>query len=244
MSTITYQIEGKGLISIVYDGSTDLLKIDNNIICLNTLGPFQGISNSFFIHANCDSNYINDLLQKVGFNLYSNFDLSKERYDSLTSFLSFFETGIFYVSKPLVFSFANPDSKCKLVCGGFGSQNCPIFLTKNNNKLNQKLIDKYKTEIKKGERPIILAYRKDYYKGSEVGHSYVIDGHHKLMAYSQLEIPPNLWEIVNIGQTDYDETDQLLCKYLNQKEVKKTSLKYFYDVEEDAFGNIQKLHSR
>jgi len=236
-----YNIKGNGKIIVSYDGTISYLKIDNKIIALTVHGPLQDIYNVYLIKGDFNNNVLNHFLKQINFDFYSDLNFFKEKNSQIEHLLEMFEPGIFYLEKANNFFIDKVESDCKLVVGSFKDSSRSLFATKDLDNLDETVISGYKQQILIGNKPIILSYRKDYGKGAETGESYLIDGHHKLAAYTELKIEPYIWEIVNIGQDEYEELDQGICKYLDRQKIE--SLKYFYLIEEDTFGNIIKLKS-
>lgn len=244
MENITYQINGENSIAIQYDGTTEILKISNQIISINIDGPHQNFPNSFYIKTGLNNNLINQTLNNIEFNFKSTKNLFTTKDTSITKFLELFESGTYYVefSDYRYNEFRLPINNYDLIIGGFEDYRLPLLCTKEKSEIDTNLVEKYKKEIKNGSKPIILSYRKDYGKGAERGSAFLLDGHHKLLAYSALKIKPQIWEIVNIGTNAYDKTNQAICKYLNFEEIKESSLKYFYEAEYDITGILKKLN--
>jgi len=67
--------------------------------------------------------------------------------------------------------------------------------------LNTSIVEKYKNNIQKGARPIcVLLKLKDSWS------IFVLDGHHKLTAYSQLKINPQVLVISKLDNHKIDST--------------------------------------
>ena len=227
-----------------YDGTTSYLEIDKAIIAVNIDGPYQNVYNSYFIRGDFNSNYVNHNLKQISFDFYTDHHFFSSNHIQMEQFLECFEPGSYHIEQADNFFISFLESEYKLLCGSFSIQDHALLFTRNTIDLKRTIIDTYKNEIAQGDRPFILSYRKDYGYGSETRDSFIIDGHHKLMAYIELGIKPKIWEIVNFVPDIYDPTNQLLCAYLNKEEIKNTSLKYFYCFTENHLGELCKLESK
>lgn len=237
---INYQIKGKNNITIKYDGVIQWLGVLENKLCINLDNSSQYFLESYFIRTIENNHFFNQILKEINFDFLSEKNFYLNECNSIYKFLEYFESGNYYVEfgnyELGEFRFPYTSKDYQLVQAGYNAPRLPLMCTLFKSDLNFDTIDKYKVQIKKGLKPIILSYRKDY--GSETGPcSYLLDGHHKLMAYNALLIKPNIWEIVNIASDEYNITDQTLCQYLNIKELQETILKYNYKSK----YNIRKL---
>lgn len=239
---IFYGIAGNSSVKAYYDGTTSYLEIDSEIIALIAHGPYQGFYNCYFIKGYFASDFLNDLLRKIGFDFYSCKDFFREQSHEIEELLKVFAPGTFYLNNLHHYFINIADTDCKLVCGTFGEYDTPLYTTKNMGELNQAVVEEYKQEIMNERQPIILSYRKDVDRGSETGENFLIDGHHKLAAYMELKVKPLIWQIIHVVATDYDVIDQRICKYLDPQQVE--SLKYFYTMVVDDSGNITSLKMR
>lgn len=114
--------------------------------------------------------------------------------------------------------------------GSYGD-NCFLF-TRAMESINNKRVKFFEEEIKEGKRPFALILRKEYTEKDIVSIShansgwFIVDGHHKLLAYQNLNIAPPLLKIRQIvNQSEYDnfninELDDLLmnCQLKHMKE--------------------------
>lgn len=88
-----------------------------------------------------------------------------------------------------------------------------FIFTQPSEILNNNRIDLYQEEIKQGKKPFAIIYsgysttKGTYEDGSNWQRTYqsgnfIIDGHHKLIAYKKLNKPPSLLRIEKIYQSD------------------------------------------
>lgn len=240
-----YNTNGNSKISLSFDGYSSWLNINNTLIAINVAGPIQNVPNSFHVRCNFESNYVNEILDGLEFDFNSSFNLFESKSDKIERLLSFFEPGQYHIASPVYNNFGIGcflEDSYKLLLGDFDPQLAPFNCVRNKQDLDFTIIESFKQKIKQGINPIVLAYRKDY--GSETGASFILDGHHKLIAYHELKTKPKIWEIVKLQSEVYDKTDQELCEFLNHKEIKDTSLEYFYNITMDATGILTKIIKR
>ena len=79
-----------------------------------------------------------------------------------------------------------------------------LVFTQNAKSLNPEVIKQYESLIQQGQRPYCLVYNSEY---SDSDNNYVIDGHHKLMAYHHLNIRPNIVEITQLNEANPPTAD-------------------------------------
>lgn len=109
--------------------------------------------------------------------------------------------------------------------------------TENENSINRDRIKKYELEIKEGQRPFAIIISNYYrpetdplypykelggYDGDWNSEKFILDGHHKLLAYKNLGVNPNFailyknFKHMNETYFDFTEFSEILNK--NQKE--------------------------
>ncbi|MEO3407087.1 hypothetical protein AAFN85_24435 [Mucilaginibacter sp. CAU 1740] len=239
---VMYNTTGSSKIRVDYDGTISCLKIDNNIIVVTVEGPYPDPINVYHVKGYSHNALLNFALKDIEFDFYTKANLFREKSSSVERLLEIFEPGSFCVEHVTNFVICEIVSNTEFVFGSFDDHSPFLFATKQLNSLDRTTIDLYKQQIIDGSKPIILSYRKDYSNGSLTGNSFLIDGHHKLVAYKELNVEPYIWEIANLVHHDYDELDQSVCQYLNHQKIE--SLKYSYTVEGDSLGNVIKLKPR
>ncbi|MEM1328053.1 MAG: hypothetical protein AAGI23_18985 [Bacteroidota bacterium] len=74
-----------------------------------------------------------------------------------------------------------------------------LVTTQSVEQLDKATVEKYKDLIAKGKRPYCLVYNTQETRSSI---SYLLDGHHKLKAYCDLNINPCVIELTQLGDTD------------------------------------------
>lgn len=80
--------------------------------------------------------------------------------------------------------------------------------------MNMKRIDYYKDIIKQGFRPFAIILNCSSSMFGYKSNSYIIDGHHKLLAYKALNIFPHLVEITKLGKTNKSIDSEFLLNNL------------------------------
>lgn len=79
-----------------------------------------------------------------------------------------------------------------------------IMATRSSEKLNKKRIQYFFNRISEGERPFILLIDGFFDRGCDSDFdspAYILDGHHKLMAYKELNISPPICLITYLPET-------------------------------------------
>ncbi len=129
----------------------------------------------------------------------------------LEPLLCLFESGE-YQLKPLTIKGARPmwddypgktlDMDFKEDIGTFYPMDTELITTRPKRLLNQERIKFYEAILKQGQRPIVItAGVKDGWT------EFVIDGHHKLQAYTSLKIAPRVLQIVKQTYSPVTEED-------------------------------------
>ncbi len=88
--------------------------------------------------------------------------------------------------------------------GFYDAFECCLIFTQNAEDLNVETIRRYESEIKRGKRPYCVIYNSAI---SDRDNNYVLDGHHKLMAYHNLKIRPSILEITQVTEENSGPVD-------------------------------------
>ncbi|HEX2627842.1 MAG TPA: hypothetical protein VHM26_02480 [Chitinophagaceae bacterium] len=113
---------------------------------------------------------------------------------------------------------------------GFYEATDAVFIaTEDADSINPKRIKYFEEKIAKGERPFPIIFQS-YFAGDENSiyyeglHSddYVLDGHHKLLAYANLKIQPPLAVITHLPKTRMEAA-------FNKEELKQALYPWQYD---------------
>lgn len=99
-----------------------------------------------------------------------------------------------------------------IYCSTFGIKF--LMATISEQYINAERVDFFKQEIKNGKRPFIAVYQyytevKDITSNSDYDRDveseiYVVDGHHKLLAYKELNIYPPILSIISFKESKYE----------------------------------------
>ncbi|HEX6432421.1 MAG TPA: hypothetical protein VF008_32230, partial [Niastella sp.] len=103
-----------------------------------------------------------------------------------------------------------------------------FLFTRAMESINHERVDFFETEIKNGRRPLAIVLRKEfteeginYIKHNNSGW-YIVDGHHKLLAYQNLNIQPPILKIKQkVSESAYNN--------FNLLELKNVLLRCQYD---------------
>lgn len=204
-------IDGKGIIKIGFDNYThsEHLSIFNPIVFLSKIDTYDYSELSLLPLGSTDTfSLLNNSLKLDFYKDYTNKE--DELHHLLEPFLSLFTNGkynISFVEKfdlPCVFTYKRPSEeyiKNKVKdfeqnflnnkIRNFNNNKCIIYdfddeliSIKTNSEINTEKVFFYENQIKEGKRPFIIVF-----SGTEF-FSYVLDGHHKLVAYQNLRIQP------------------------------------------------------
>ena len=227
-----YHTTGNGEIRTSYDGHTSWLEVDSQLIAMTTI--CDSIS-SYLINV-ASTGRVNEILADIEFDFYTTHNFWEEKADCFQDLLVHFDPGVYYVNGAGGYHFIGKEKSYDLIVFSPEILQC----TKRRSELDAAVIQKYKQEIASGLRPIVLAYREDF--GTEYGHSYVLDGHHKLVAYEEARIQPTIWELVKMNEEvsgdTYDETNPNIGPYLDYEEIISEALQFDYHIIRDRSGKI------
>ena len=81
-----------------------------------------------------------------------------------------------------------------------------LIFTQSEADLDPVVVERYTQEIKSGKRPYCLVYSSQI---SECYNNYVLDGHHKLKAYLDLQIRPSIIEIRQVTEEGYSASNEI-----------------------------------
>lgn len=238
---VFYNIEnGQRGISAYYDGTTDWLEINEEVIAITTQGTAQYLCDEYLIRTNNFDNTINEILDNINFDFYSDKHFYTEHSSDFQGFLSYFRTGRYYIISLFdsYIHFVEKDYKVAI----FKEENYwkLVQCIKSRKGLSEKIISKYLNEINRGLRPIVIGYKCDY--DGEDGMIYLLDGHHKIVAYERAGEPPNFQIIIEVRKDEYNYLNPAVYSYLNHKDIIE-KLEFHYQVHKDENGNIKKLIS-
>lgn len=104
--------------------------------------------------------------------------------------------------------------------GGICDENySELFFTQKLDVINFETVKFYKDQISNGKRPVIITLRN--YPGFE----YILDGHHKILAYNELTITPHILRFQNLdGKINYQIDDEAFKSFLTDSEFNRIIL--------------------
>lgn len=118
-----------------------------------------------------------------------------------------------------------------------------LMFTQPFETLDTKLIKYYEDKIKNGERPVAISIRvkradqQDEESYQETGYNttkYILDGHHKLVAYQNLNIKPTYIVINRINRGMQDEHDESSLPNLNM-------YLFYYQIEHIVNNGLESM---
>ncbi|MEZ5044981.1 MAG: hypothetical protein R2828_34105 [Saprospiraceae bacterium] len=206
-----YQIEeGQGILNIICDGFVSTIQLYERSItatwpdCSGSIGRY--IASSNFQNKELIANNLNHSLNNS----------DKEGSESLIpEFLKLFTNGNYQVTfhneiKEFDLQYVGKYEEYKnFTYNYYPSVDRNFLFSQDAESLDRDRIDRYKLLIEKGERPIAIIYSHLYllekefewkflYNDNVWSDEFIIDGHHKMVAYDELRISPNYFHIRKI----------------------------------------------
>lgn len=227
---------GLNLINIKSDGYSECFTVNEEILAI----VWRTHLTYYFV----SSNY--DYLERLKLELidYRKADEFESIIKNLTAFLGYFQTGKYIISLDdynldfvdivhdvnLYSSQSIDDETGHFTYCNFTEKDTIMFL-KSFSEIDHEIVDGYKHKIlTENVRPVIVAFGVDYHYGI-IGDDYnpkieldkfIIDGHHKLIAYKDLGINPPILTITRIDNTSNYKKNFLdeYENHLNQDEMR------------------------
>lgn len=114
-----------------------------------------------------------------------------------------------------------------LTCSNFyeGGESNYLVATQSKSLINLEIVKEYKQKIEKGLRPTILVYNAWDISSDIYSNNYLIDGHHKMQAYSEAGIKPKILEFSEI-EVDFKERK---WNFYNLSNMYTWQLKHMFD---------------
>ena len=81
--------------------------------------------------------------------------------------------------------------------GFYDGRSDVVIMTQTKSSIDKKRVEYYKNLISTGKRPYLLIYNRDI-TIDDLSNNYLIDGHHKFMAYLELDIEPVILEVTQM----------------------------------------------
>jgi len=81
-----------------------------------------------------------------------------------------------------------------------------LVATQAKHTINEARVKFFEEQIAQGERPFAIIFKCEYKRGDDMGHAatsdrYIIDGHHKLLAYQRQHVAPRIAELTHYAAT-------------------------------------------
>ena len=185
--------DGQGIIDIISDGFATALVIEKTVAvnwpdCAGSIGEYYAVSRENYDRQKA---LTADLIQSL------TDGSDKDVFAAITIFLDLFANGKYKVvigavdvssaeiAYDIKMTYADEVDENKTFTYGFypyGYGEVLLF-SRSINTIDENRVKEYVETIKNGNRPKIVLFA-----GSSEDHSYVIDGHHKLLAYQKLGI--------------------------------------------------------
>lgn len=114
-----------------------------------------------------------------------------------------------------------------------------FIATEPFSNINQEQVKYYEELIKQGKRPFAIVYNSEFYSNNEeadwISEKYIIDGHHKLLAYSNLKIYPAIAMISKVHNSkneipfDFQSLKKRLYKVQSEHIINNWEDKDYYE---------------
>jgi len=189
---------GEGIIDIISDGFANALVIKTAVAvswpdCAGSIGEYYSVSQ----HTTADQMALAGSLNQV-----VNTGTDSEILAAASVFLNLFTDGVYHIAiseidvntegighdNMMIYHETVADAD-KFNYRGFDyNDEEPYLFSRSYHTINQNRVAEYVKLISAGARPKVVTYHHYYYNSPTSPH-YIIDGHHKLLAYMQLRVP-------------------------------------------------------
>ncbi len=212
---------GQGIIDILFDDFASCLLVKkaravNWPDCRGSIGEYYAIADYAPQEREIYTNQLNDVLS---------FGDKEDQFAAIQEFLNLFGNGQYKISKYLIdvlntsfhqsnqVIYSNQVPANERFSGWFyhdyQSSIEPNLYSITNNNINQERVTYYCDLIQTDIKPTIIVFEVCNMKTSEYSRSYVLDGHHKLEAYSKLKMNIPTISIVKLIESA-NETEEIL----------------------------------
>jgi hypothetical protein len=190
--------EGKGVLHLKGSASDSILYIKKQPVLMTFLGSV-GTTWRYFAGKDItfdwlQANYLYDTLVKTG-NIDTHTPLSVQ-FAHITQLLT---NGNYKLKLTVLPAEANIWHFSDTEDDGYGGL-FDVIATQSH--FDQKTIDKYALQIQKGAKPIVILYTTQ-----KSPHIFVIDGHHKLLAYQKVKAMPFVLVMVKLDAKEITEDE-------------------------------------
>jgi len=223
MKISTENISKINLIDILSDGISECLIVENELNSLTFRTDY-----TFY-------KFIKNNLAKISsfFPELDNIPSQLSLFEKIKSeILIYFSSG-FYTIEITELNISNVEilNDEKITENSIYTENDILFFTKSKNEISAQIINGYKRKILESKtKPIIIIAGTEYFENfdpqriEEYGSDYtkfIINGHHKLLAYKELRINPRIVSIVKLNDLN-ERRENFLDEYsiiLNKNEL-------------------------
>ena len=186
--------DGQNIIEIKSDGFSDCIFIEKPVAlvwpdCEGSVGEYYAVSKFSNEKQDEFSSRLNHVVNDGN---------DDEILSAIKDFLQLFSDGEYYIYisisslKNRSFHFVDDSKNSSLsdfTYSLFPYDKQDYFFTRSYSTINRERVDFYKEKISGGLRPKIIVYA-DYSFDEPYCHDYIIDGHHKMLAYLELGVNP------------------------------------------------------
>lgn len=241
--------QGQNVIQILYDEFVSCLKIKQALAvnwpdCAGSVGEYYAVSIFNSELRQSLTNELNSALLN---------GTEEQIYNSLKSFLNLFENGDYRLTKGII------PAKNYILCHEesikygetvpmeerFSGWFYPypfdkeyLIFTRPKKSINHSRIEHYCNLIKNGERPKVLLYNLFSIETSNETATYILDGHHKLLAYKKLEIETPIIRVTRIEKSPNRTTEILESSHMF---LKRNELSHLILENDENIENVNFL---
>lgn len=219
-----HSVNQDGIIDILYDGSATFLKIQN-IIAVDCFDNGGTITRYYSLTAENHEHLVDDLNDAL-INGCDEVILSQ-----MEQFIQLFSQGEYFViikrnnyKSQIHFDFNKSIDSISDIYSYYNPTEDNFVFTQYVDKLDRDRVEYYKNLIKQGCRPKAIVFSSYFeengiYDNGETWQSshnsplFILDGHHKMLAYHETEISP---EFIHISKNEINKSPNLLFNYYNK----------------------------
>ena len=152
-----------------------------------SLNYYDGEKNSFFSYKVFNSDEVWHCGWSTIFNQTTNINKTEElrnKYNIAKNSKKYYESILHYTTEWFY-----------LGCDKF------LLATQSEESLNKERVKYFENEIKNGSRPAVIIFNCELSKQSLYSGNFIIDGHHKILAYRNLNIEPPIIQIKHLPKS-------------------------------------------
>lgn len=191
--------KGQNIIDILCDGFVTCLKI-RKPIAVHWENWACGTSGRYFSFIEDYEPLVKNFDETL---IYGSYD---EIIDIISEFLNLFTSGSYCVSIiklqnsndcTIHFDYTRQNNSFNFFYGYYEPSGHNMLFTQNYNNINQNRVKEYENLILSGIRPKAVLFEASF--GDIFSPMFILDGHHKLLAYNNLKVKPEFVMIEKIG---------------------------------------------